>query len=35
LLIAEIPGGHGKVASMPFVFQLETRTVTHQRFIIF
>jgi len=23
------PGGHSKVASVPFVFQLETRTVSH------
>jgi len=26
------PGANSKVASMPFVFQLETQTVTHQWF---
>jgi len=26
------PGGNNKLASMPYVFQLETRTVSHRHF---
>jgi len=32
---ARKPGGHGKIASMLLVFQLETRMVSHEHFTDF